>query len=211
MMTTMRRFLASTVSATLIVVGTAPIATALASAPHDDLSGSWVLNRELSQFPTEVGFDPVGASGGSGTSAGGSGGRSRGGRGSAAPNSFAVSESQDDFARTRLLLEEVRSPASSITIVQSDTTVRIADDQGHARLFHTNGKDEGQPLDTAPVITRTRWTGAELAVEYVVLSSQRIRYTYARPPGQSRLLLTIQFFQDGHLGDTVKRVYDLKP
>src|SRR5436309_11101545 len=89
-----------------------------------DLAGTWALNRQLSQFPSELGFsaDFLGALGpGAGPVSGrggGRGGRRRGGGGGAngggnggglgAPN--IVRETQEDSQRVSLLTDEVRNP-----------------------------------------------------------------------------------------------------
>src|SRR5437016_5904691 len=92
---------------------------AVAPPAHPDLTGTWLLNRELSEFPKEVGFDPFvppeSANAGGGT-------RSRGGPGGGAlPSPFAVSESEEDFARMRQMIAEVQAPPPSMTIAQDES------------------------------------------------------------------------------------------
>src|SRR5262249_26110934 len=132
-------------SAALALVLYFPASFVSAAPAHADLTGSWVLNRAQSQFKN-VGFDPI-ATPETADSVNGAGrSRSRGGGRGAAPAPFALSESEEDYAKRRLAIGEVEQPSESLTIAQTDATVSITDDHGHARMFHTNGKEEGQPL-----------------------------------------------------------------
>jgi hypothetical protein len=200
--------LAASVAIATLAVGFMPAAARVAAPPHTDLAGTWVLNRELSEFKT-VGFDPVGTpeTTDSVSSAGRS--RGRGGRGGGVPAPFVLSESEEDYAKRRLAIAEVEQPSASITISQTDATVTITDAQGHARLFHTNGKEEGQPIGNYTTVTTAKWKGPDLVIEYEVIASQHVRYTYSRGPGEPRLHLAIQLNQKGEPdGDAVTRVYD---
>ncbi len=68
-----------------------------------DFGGQWTLNRELSQFPKEIGFTAdwltAATAGADGPAGGGRGGRQRG----AVPNRPAPRVSQDDAERMQQL------------------------------------------------------------------------------------------------------------
>src|SRR5258705_7435465 len=116
----------------------APIAQPAAPA----ITGAWVLNPALTQRPAEIGFsrdwaraqEPGGEGGG--RSGGGRGRRGGSGSGGGAMGVPAISrESVDDGTRVAQLTGEARTPPSRLTIIQKDTAVSIADDQGHSRTF----------------------------------------------------------------------------
>ena len=117
-----RRSMAAMVVAA-IVFG-APGRGTLAAADRPSLAGRWTLNRDLSQFPREVGFgmDLVSGAGSGSDSRGGSaggGGRGRTGGGAELPAFVSVRESEDDAKRTEQLVDEVRNPSPHLTIVQT--------------------------------------------------------------------------------------------
>ncbi|MCC7243425.1 MAG: hypothetical protein IT180_15985, partial [Acidobacteria bacterium] len=94
------------------------------------LAGRWVLNRELSQFPREVGFsaDWMTSSGAGGDTTAGGGGRPPGGApGGSGRTSFPVSRiSREDSMRNTLLTSEVREPSVHLAITETATDVVIA-------------------------------------------------------------------------------------
>src|SRR5258705_10407029 len=88
----------------------------LSAQTPSDLAGTWALNRQLSQFPGELGFsaDFLGALGpGAGPVSGGrSGGRARGGGGGNGGGLGApkiVRETEEDAQRGLLLTDEGRN------------------------------------------------------------------------------------------------------
>ena len=110
-------------------------AAPIAQPAAPTIAGAWVLNPALTQRPEEVGFSRDWArTQGSGREGGG---RSRGGRGGSGSGGSGMSvpaisrESGDDSTRLQQLTEEARTPPSRLTIIQKDTAVSIADDQGH--------------------------------------------------------------------------------
>ena len=129
----------------LVAVSPLFIALAAISAPHAALiaqpsaptiAGAWVLNPGLTQRPEEIGFTPEWAraqgTGGEGgeRSGGGRGGSGSGGGAMGVPASSR--ESLDDSTRVQQLTGDARIPPSRLTIIQKDTAIAIADDQGHA-------------------------------------------------------------------------------
>jgi hypothetical protein len=189
------------------------------------LSGTWVLNRELSDFPREVGFNPdwlaessgggqtgTGRSGGGGTSrsggGGGRGGRSSGGGGSSRVlTPSAHFESEDDIKRSQELVDEVKNPSARLTTMQTDAAVTIVDDRGRAHTFHTNGKEETVELEAGGIGAITKWENAQLLVRYRVEKDRELQYRYGRDPATDRLVVEIRFADHGH-GDLIRRVYD---
>ena len=97
-------------------------ARAQAASP---MAGVWTLNRSLSEFPREIGFNanwwPASTGDGQSTSPSGGG---RGRRGSAGPFS-GRSESYEDARRVQLLTAEVRTPPVRLMVVDTPAAVTI--------------------------------------------------------------------------------------
>jgi hypothetical protein len=208
-----------------IVCGTAAFTVHGGAQGRPDLSGVWTLNRALSEFPSEVGFDPNWGDGASGNTQGGTarsggggrggGGRGGGGRGGGAgggslrlPAAASHFQSEEDVKKMRELVQEVKEPPAQITISRTSATVSIADPRGRARLFGTNGKEEIIQLDAGPIGAVAKWDGAELLIRYRVDKDQDLVYRYGRVPGDERLRVRVQFSDHGR-GEVITRVYDL--
>ena len=174
---------------------------AFAQTPPN-LAGKWTLNRAMSQWPREVGFDvdfsvpPTE----------GQEGAASGSRGRRTPSRLMRPESEDEARRVRLLTDEVRVPPASVTVTQTATDVTMADDHGHSRTFHPNGKEEVIDLGGVPTVAISRWEGAQLVVLYEVEQGRQLRYAFSRLAGPDRLAVVAQFIDHGK-GDQVTRVY----
>jgi hypothetical protein len=205
-----------------IVCGMAAFTVHGGAQGRPDLAGVWTLNRDLSEFPSEVGFDPNWGDSASGNNQGGparsgSGGRGGGdrgrGTGGGAPRLPAAAshfQSEEDVKKMREIVQEVREPAAQITISRTSTTVSIADPRGRTRLFDTSGKEDIIQLDAGPISAVTKWDGAELLVRYHVDKDQDLVYRYGRIPGSDRLRVRVQFSDHGR-GAVITRVYDPVP
>ena len=201
------------------------MAVAARGAARPDFSGTWTLNRELSAFPREVGFDPdwqdSGSSGqsGSGRSGGGGGGRgggrgsrtsSGGGGGSGRLSPTAHQESEEDSRKIKELVEVVKTPSARLTITQTDPAMIIVDDRDRRQTFHIGGKEDTIDLEAGPIGAITKWEDAQLVIRYLVEKDRELRYRYSREPGTSRLVVEVQFADHGR-GELIKRVYDVAP
>ena len=196
----------------------------LSAAPPVVLAGRWKLNRELSEFPAEVGFGFVSSgddstSGGRQSSGGGGGGgRRRGGGGSGGglggPGSFdskSVRVSEEDANKIKELIADAKNPSTVLAISQTETSVTITDSQDHARVFHPTGKEEIEQIDAGPIGSTSRWNGQQLAIQFTVTDSRIFRYLYSRLPGGQLLVETR--LEEGRARDKtegIKRVYDLE-
>jgi hypothetical protein len=171
------------------------------------IAGRWSLNRELSQFPREVGFtaDWMSATPSGDNSTGGAGGSGSGGSGRTA---FPVSRvSRDDATKRELLTAEVRDPSPHLTIAESATDITITPDKGASRTFHPAGREEVLQLEGVSVITTARLEGGRLTILYKVEQGRELRYTYSRIGSPPQLVVEVQFLERGK-GDVVKRVYE---
>lgn len=202
------------VSLFLAVAGMAAVHSSMPAAGQPaspDIAGVWVLNPALTQRPAEIGFSPDWARS---AGPGGEGGRSGGGRGRRGGSGGGVDlprisrESADDSTRTQQLTGEARTPPGHLTIVQKDTSVSIADDQGHSRTFHPDGHLEELTIGTVALPTTTRWDAGSLVVTYDVESGRQLRYTYTPSADRARLVVGIRFLERGHEGDEVRLTYE---
>ena len=193
---------------------TPPAATGQPGTPN--IAGVWVLNPALTQKPDEIGFSPNWAQTGGGEQGGG--GRSGGGRGRRGGGSGGYGggagvpqfsrESPDDSTRVQQLTGEARTPPAHVTIVQKDNTVSIADDQGHSRTFHPDGRLEELTIGTVALPTRSQWDSGSLIVLFEVENGRELRYTFTPAQDPTRLLVNIRFLERGHDGDEVKLTYE---
>ncbi len=196
-----------TVTALLLAAGVAATSGQGQPAAADPTAfdGTWTLNRELSQFPREVGFgmDVIRSSRSEAGDVGGGGGRDRGGSPEAVP---ARPESEDMARNRQQLVAEVRTPPARLTITQTAAAVTVTDERGRSRTFHPDGREEFQPLDAGPIPTTTRWEGARLVVRYKLEQGREVRYTYSRRADPPQLVVQAELLERGD-HDTVSRVY----
>ena len=171
----------------LLVLGFAPAS----AQTTPDLSGKWALNRALSQFPSELGFDANFRS----MAVDEQEAAERGGRGRRPPSRIPLPESADEGARKQQLTDEVRDPAPNLTITDTPDAVTFADDRGHSRTFHPNGKEELIQLGGVGVVTIARREAGQLLVLYEVAAgtSDPLHVLAAGRPGSP------------HRGDLVHR------
>ncbi len=180
------------------------------------IAGVWVLNPALTVKPDEVGFSNDWArpedQGGRSTGGGGGGRGRRGGGGGGGGGTYSgppiLRESADDSTRKQQLTGEARTPPAHITIVQKDASVAIADDQGHSRTFHPDGRLEELTIGTVALPTRSQWDSGSLIVIFDVESGRQLRYTFTPTANPTRLLVDIRFLERGKDGDEVKLTYE---
>jgi hypothetical protein len=189
-----------------VVVTWLTAAIAVPAAAQVPISGTWIINKRLSEFPRQAGFGmdlvPAGA--------GGEAADSPLGGGSGAPVLSPSRETEADARNTRQLVDEVKSPPSWFSIVQTSSFVRFTDASGRTRTFQTNGKDEVQRLEAGPVPTVARWEGDRLVIRYKVSRGRELRYTFSRSIDSPQLNVEVRFVERGGL-DALTRVYDPLP
>jgi hypothetical protein len=176
----------------LSLLGNAPLS---AQSPTD-LTGSWTLNRQSSQFPQEVGFsasflpaDPAGNS-------------DRGGR------RRVQSETQEDASRVRFLTDEVRLPPDRLSIDVTPALVTITPDPGAPRTVQLGLRDQALKIGPVTAIANTAWDGSRLTVAYDAGGGRVIRYSYSNGQNSLTLVVDVEFIEGGRGGDRVRRVYD---
>ena len=191
-----------------MVVGI-PRSASVWAQDKSDFAGRWTINRELSQFPPEIGFGLSWASArGSGVDSSAGGGRGRRGSGGGGSGVFtARPESEDDVKRVQQLTAEVRNPSARLTIVDTPAAVTFTDDRGQSRTFHPDGKEDVLQLDGLPVGVTAKREAGRLVVLYKAEQGRELRYTYARAASPPQLVVDVQFIERGG-GDGVRRIYE---
>jgi hypothetical protein len=204
----MARASALLILAVAIGIGTL-LPTSVRAQDASDLAGRWTLNRGLSEFPREIGFNPdwqsTGGSSPDSTTSGGRGRRGSTGGGGRGPFTSRP-QSEDDAKRALQLTAEVRNPSPHLTIVETPTAVTITDDRGQSRTFHPDGRKEVLPLDGVPVGVTAKREAGRLVVLYSVEQGRELRYTYFRATDAPQLEVDVQFIERGG-GDKVRRIY----
>jgi hypothetical protein len=171
-----------------------------AAGDTPDLSGHWTLNPKLSRIPHEVGF---------GMDLFGAGSATAGGAGGANESLAAIryQETEGESKRRDLLVDEVRTPPSNVSISQSADEVVVTNEGGRPRVFHPNGRDEVQDIGPVTLVTTTRWDGTGLEVRYGVSRGRELRYTYSRIDNPPQLVVQVRFIERGGK-DVVTLVYE---
>lgn len=198
----------------LVIVTLGPLQVS-AQTPAD-LSGAWTLNRQLSQFPSELGFsaDFLGALGpGAGPVSGGRGGGRGGRRGGGGGNGGGlgapqiVRETEEDAQRVLLLTDEVRNPFEHFTIAGTPTTVTITPDRTSPRMFRPDGRDEEISIGRVMATVNARWDGGRLLIVYKAETGRELHYTYSLNANPRQLIVDVEFVERGG-GDKVRRIYE---
>ena len=154
-------------------------------------AGVWSLNRQLSQFPKELGFSadwfPTSDT-----------------TGRAAPP--ARLRSYEDAQRLRILTEDTRTPPARLMIVDHTSAVTITNELGQSRTFHPNAKAETIDIQGVAMPVTAARDGDQLVVVYHVEQDRDVRVTYT-PAGAERLNVDTEFLDHGK-GEKMTRVYD---
>ena len=195
--------------AALIAFAPGPAPVRAQDIGQPNLAGRWTLDRDLSQFPTEVGFGvPWVSPGGSGAGSTSTGSEGRRGSGAGGAGGLKVPlESQDDASRVRQLTAEVSSPSPHLTVVQTPAEVTVTDDGGRSRTFHPDGRAGVVQLDGVPAGVTAKWEDGRLVVVYAVERGRELRYAYSRTVTPPQLVVDVQFVERGRAGDPVRRIY----
>ena len=170
-----------------------------------DLDGIWKLNRELSQFPRDLGFgmDVVGGGKTTMTDPG------RGGGGQSVSPGLVANRpaSREEAQNSRQLVDEVRNPPASLTVAQKGGAIAVTDERGRERTYYPDGREAFTPLDAAPVATVSRWEAGRLIIRYKVEPGREVRYTVSRRTTPDQLVVQAELLERGGR-DVVVRVYE---
>ena len=181
------------------------------------LGGIWSLNRSLSEFPADIGFNPAWMTAatredgrGTGSSAGGRGRRGSSGGGSSRDPASPFSprqENYEDGRRIQLCTAEARNPPSRLTIVETPAAVTMTNELGQSRTVHPDGRQESIELQGVSFSVASKRDGDQLVVHYTVDRTREVRYSYSFTANPARLVVDVQFLERG-AGDKARRVYE---
>jgi len=188
--------LRAAVSAALAAIGVL-VGPPLSAQSPTDIVGSWTLNRQLSQFPQELGFSasflPIEPSGGT----------DRQGR-----RTGVQSETQEGATRVRFLTDEVRVPPDRLTIDVTPAMVTITPEPGAARTVQPGLRDQQVKVGPITALTNTSWDTGRLTIAYNAGTSRLLRYTYSAGQSPGTLIVDVEFVEGNRSGDRVRRVYE---
>jgi hypothetical protein len=197
----------------LLLVAAIAHPTSVSAQDPTQLAGAWTLNRQRSQFPTDIGFsaDFLGALGPDGGPVGGNRGGRRGGGGGATRGGLGapriVRETEEDSQRISTLTDEVRNPFEHLTIAVTPTDVTVTPDRAPARTMRTDGRDDTVPLGRVTSVANATWDAGRLVVVYKADTGRQLRYVYSLNANPRQLIVDVEFVERGG-GDKVRRVYD---
>ncbi|MGH9143970.1 MAG: hypothetical protein ACRD2I_22760, partial [Vicinamibacterales bacterium] len=179
------------------------------------LAGVWTLNRSLSEFRSDIGFnaDWMRAAGTdspqAGSSSGGRGRRGSGGggsRGPAAPFS-GRRESSEGARRVQLLTGEVRNPPARLMVIDTPAEFTLTNELGQSRTLHPDGREETIDVQGVPLDVTTQRVGDRVVVVYHVEPDRELRYTFSHAADPLQLIVDVQFLEHG-TGDKARRIYE---
>ena len=194
-MTSLRAAVSAALVAFLVLCG-----PWLSAQSPTDLAGVWTINRQLSQFPKEVGFSasflPTDRPAG-----GDRAGQRRG----------VQSETQEGASRVRFLTDEVRLPPDRLTIDVTPALVTITPDPGAPRTVQPGRRDQEVKIGPITAITNASWEASRLTIAYDTGGGRVIRYAYSAGQSPTTLIVDVEFIDGRGVGDRVRRVYDKAP
>jgi len=196
-----------------------------ATQANPDFSGTWTLDRRISDDPAQTNFEaPRQAHGESNRrrgSAGGFGGRGGYGGsygGGSRANRGTPTESFTPEERTRLvaLTNELKTGSATLTIEHHDPSFGVTNARGTTLLFDTSGGKHDHTLGDASLTSTTRWQDGRIVTEFAIGGTRRLVYTYTLLPKTHQLVLRVhpQFGDQSTGGPNapeLKLVYVPKP
>jgi len=201
---------AAAVGALLLLGPWAP--AQVAAQQPSDFAGSWSINRQLSQFPPELGFSASFLPPEPGGVPGGRGGGRRGREypaGNLPPRLLPTTE--EDASRVRFLTDEVRLPPDRLTIAVTPAMVTITPDRGAARTLQPGKRDDSLAIGPVTATTNANWDSGHLIVVYRAEPNRLLRYVYTVSKEPSQLTVDVEFIEHNNVGDRVRRVYEPSP
>ena len=178
------------------------------AATHADISGAWVLNRDMgdqmSRGGSGEGPDSEGGGGhrrgmgggiggGMGGGRGGMGGMGRGGMGGGMSD-----EQKQEMERRRALMKELLQPSDRMMVTVDSDIVTFTESDGRVRKFKTDGKKEKHQFDNGTVETKSKWDNAGgLVIETDLQNGMKLTQTYTLAAGEKRQLVIATKMEGG--------------
>ena len=194
---------------------------AAAAQNNPDLTGTWVLNRDLSDKPGQGG-DRDGGGGGGGRRGPGGGGMARpgggmggmgggmgGGRGGGMGGGGGMPD-REEMARMRATMEAVVRAPERLIIVTADPGLIVTDEEGVSTRLALDGSKETGAVNGVPFESTTKWEAGKLRVERKFKSGLKLVETYSVST-DPRLLTVSAKIEGGRMGGAgraTNRVYE---
>ena len=184
---------------------------------NPDLTGTWVLNRDLSDKPGQGGGggggrrEPGGGGmGRPGAGMGGMGGGMGGGRGGGMGSGGGMPD-REEMERMRATMEAVVRAPERLIIVKADPGLIVTDEEGVSIRLALDGTKDTGAVNGVPFESTTKWEAGKLRVERKFKSGLKLVETYSVSV-DPRLLTVSAKIEGGRIGGassrTTTRVYE---
>ena len=204
---------ATAVAGCLLAAGTRSVSGQADRKP--DITGTWILNRELSDRPGSASTRDSG-NGGEGRRRGGrrmGGPGGMPGRGRVGGRGGDQMPNRDEMEQTRAAMDGVMRMSSRLIIVTAETGYHLTYDDGVTLRIPAEGKKDIGAVNGALFDTAAKWQDGKLRVERKFKVGLKVTDEYAIA-GEPRVLTvtsTVEGTRRRGAPPTVKRVYDLEP
>jgi hypothetical protein len=176
--------------------------TLTATQANPDFSGTWTLDRRISDDPALTNFEaPRQAQGDSNSNrrrgnAGGFGGRGGyggyGGGSRTNRNTPIASLTPEERARLVALTTELKTASATLTIEHHDPSFGVTDARGTTLLFDTSGAKRDHTLGDAALTSTTHWQDGRIVTEFALGGTRTLVYTYTLLPKTHQLVLRVR-------------------
>jgi hypothetical protein len=182
------------------------------SAP--DVSGTWVLDKDVSADVSKLSFipPPRAAASGAGTGDNGNQGRNRrggggfgrggfggggfGGGGARQPRTEAIALTNEEKDRAKALAEDVKTGWAKLVISQHDGTLVINDEKDRTYFLKTDGTAVDNHVGALTLSSSTRVDGDRLVTEWPAGSHLTLVYSFT-PVSNGRQLVIRVMYRNG--------------
>ena len=173
-------------------------AAAPQATPTPDLTGTWVLSRDLSDRPGQGGDRDGGGGGGRRPGGGGMGrpgadGRNGGGRGGGGM------PDREEMERMRATMQAVVRAPERLIIVKADPGLVVTDEEGVSTRLALDGSKETGAVNGVTFESATKWEDGKLRVERKFKGGLKLVETYSVSVNP-RLLTVSAHIEGGRMG-----------
>ena len=179
------------------------VGLALPANLRGNLSGTWKLNRDLSDDPGEKMREAGESGGGGGARGGGFGGHRGGGRGGGFRGRHREAEPEGGSGD----VEDVTRAFETLSIVHRDPELRITDGLGREHVLSTDDRKIEEERSAGTVKIRARWKDGHVLVTTAPEHGPTLTETYAVTADGSVLTVTTKVEGRGRSFE-FRRVYD---
>jgi hypothetical protein len=188
---------------------------ASSTAVRPDFSGTWRLDRSISNDPSKADFEPAQAR--SRQRPGGFGGGRRGGIGGGGrppERDPADTQTPDEKGRLQALTVQLRNGSNTLTISHHDPSFVINDALDHTQFLQTSDTSTNQDVGPVSIACTTHWEGPRLVTEYTLSDRQRLVFTYTLLEATKQMVLRVRLDDTERrrvISRELKLVYTLAP